>query len=118
MRLSILLLVILCCYGCHPPTERMTEYEIHGIDISHYQAQIQWDRIAQQNIHFAFVKASEGESLHDSLYCHNWAELARVGIKRGAYHFFHPSLSIEKQVQNFCEQVDLQAGDLPPVLDV
>ncbi len=118
MRLSILFLVLLCYYSCHPPTQRMVDYEVHGIDISHYQSQIEWDSIAQQGIHFAFVKASEGEHLHDSLYCHNWKELERVGIKRGAYHFFHPSLPVERQVQNFCEQVDLAPGDLPPVLDV
>lgn len=114
----LLLLLLLSYFSCQVPTERLEHFQVHGIDISHYQASIDWDQIAQQEVHFAFVKASEGQDLHDSLFCGNWSELKRVGIKRGAYHFFRPSIPAALQVQNFREQVDLTKGDLPPVLDV
>jgi lysozyme len=96
----------------------MDHYEVQGIDVSHYQSKINWDSIAAQNISFAFVKATEGEAFKDSLYRANWPEMKRVGIKRGAYHFFRPSLSVYKQAKNFMDHVMLEIGDLPPVLDV
>ena len=112
------ILIFLLFYSCNPITERMPDYEIHGIDVSHYQSTIHWDSIIAQDITFAFVKATEGEELTDSIYCHNWSEMKRVGIKRGAYHFFRPTLSVYKQAKNFIENVSLEPGDLPPVLDV
>ena len=44
--------------------------------------------------------------------------MKRVGIKRGAYHFFRPTIPAEEQARNFMNVVDMQYGDLPPVLDV
>lgn len=111
-------LIIVFAYACKQQTIRMDEYEVHGIDVSHYQSRIQWDSIVENDIHFAFVKATEGLSMKDSLFTHNWAEMSRVEIKRGAYHFYYPSLSAEEQAKNFLSSVELQPGDLPPVLDV
>jgi lysozyme len=96
----------------------MERFAVHGIDISHYQSRIDWDVVAAQDIHFAFVKASEGVSLRDSLFALNWEEMKRVGIRRGAYHFFRPSIPAEAQARNFIAQVKMEYGDLPPVLDV
>ena len=115
---SIIVLFVLLFLSCNPITERMDGYEVHGIDISHYQSVIQWDSIAAQHIHFAFAKATEGVSLQDKHYCNNWKEMERVGLKKGAYHFFRPGVPALEQMQNFAEQVDLKPGDLPPVLDV
>ena len=112
------ILIFLLFYSCNPVTKRMAEFEVHGIDVSHYQSKIAWDSIVTQDISFAFVKATEGETFADSLFSSNWQEMKRVGIKRGAYHFFRPTLSVYKQAKNFMENVELQIGDLPPVLDV
>ena len=104
--------------GCEYETERLKEYAVHGIDLSHHQEKVDWNIIAQQQIQFAFVKASEGRRTQDSLYCLNWQEMKRVGILRGAYHFFHASTDPTEQAQNFIRSADLQYGDLPPVLDI
>lgn len=109
---------MLCSYSCGFETVQMRDFEVHGIDVSHYQAQINWDTISQQNISFAFVKATEGATHVDTLFSHNWTEMDRVGLKRGAYHFFRPQTSPVAQAQNFIEQVKMNDGDLPPVLDV
>ena len=116
--LVVLSLCLFCLFACDSPTKRVAGYEVHGIDVSHYQAKINWETIAQQDISFAFVKATEGESHTDKRYTTNWSELKKVGIKRGAYHFFHPSRSVYKQAKNFIDLVHLEAGDLPPVLDI
>ena len=96
----------------------MDNFEVHGIDVSHYQSRINWSKVVDQDIQFAFVKASEGANFSDSLYCHNWTEMKSAGLRRGAYHFYRPTISPELQVANFASRVELSEGDLPPVLDV
>ena len=119
MRIIFPFLLLLFLLGsCDEETRRLHRFEVHGIDVSHYQSQINWDKVAQQDVHFAFIKATEGETYADSIFCRNWSELNRVNIQRGAYHFFRPSLDAEQQARNFAEWVDLDFGDLPPVLDV
>lgn len=119
MKLShVILFFVVLLLSCNRPTIRMNDYAVHGIDVSHYQADINWDKIANQNIHFAFAKATEGMNHIDTLFCHNWAEMNRVGIVRGAYHFFRPTTSASLQAQNFVDIVEMEYGDLPPVLDV
>ncbi|MEM9884641.1 MAG: GH25 family lysozyme [Bacteroidota bacterium] len=119
MRYLILLLpVLLGLLSCEESTHRLSAYEVHGIDVSHYQSAISWGKVAAQDIHFVFMKATEGSSYIDSLYLKNWKESQAVGIKRGAYHFFRPQAPALEQANNFIGKVELQAGDLPPVLDV
>ncbi|MEM9921053.1 MAG: GH25 family lysozyme [Bacteroidota bacterium] len=104
--------------ACHSTTERLEGYDVHGIDVSHYQSQIDWEKIAAQDLSFAFIKASEGESITDSLFQYNWKQAQKAGLKRGAYHFFRPSVPGLRQALQFIEQVNMELGDLPPVLDV
>lgn len=115
--LSILALSLVAT-ACDYETVRRNDYEVQGIDISHHQSDIDWDMVATQNVHFAFVKATEGITHNDSRYCNNWDEIRRVGLKRGAYHFFRPATSAELQARNFINWVEMSNGDLPPVLDV
>ena len=118
MRYIAAILIACLILSCNTITERMPHFDVHGIDVSHYQSRINWDTIVSQKISFAFVKATEGEGFSDSLFCNNWSDIKRVGIKRGAYHFFRPGISVYKQAQNFIDKVTLEEGDLPPVLDV
>jgi lysozyme len=97
---------------------RRSDYSVHGIDVSHYQKYIDWQAVADQNIHFAFIKATEGETFRDSLFCSNWEKIKDAGIRRGAYHFFRPTVPAEAQARNFIEGIELGHGDLAPVLDV
>ena len=102
---------------CNKTTKHMDNYEVFGIDVSRHQQIINWDTIAQQQVSFAFVKATEGEEMVDTFFNKNWLNLKRVAIKRGAYHFFSPTAPVDKQIDLFTNTVKLQDGDLPPVLD-
>jgi lysozyme len=117
-RLFILATIMTLLYGCEGDTIRLSGYAVHGIDLSHYQAKINWDTVASEGIAFAFVKATEGRQHLDKKYNENWLEMKRVGIKRGAYHFFRPSIDAEEQAQNFTRAVEMEYGDLPPVVDI
>lgn len=99
------------------------EYEIHGIDVSRYQQTISWDMVKEMNVHdirlqFAFIKATEGLINIDPFFKRNWKKTKEAGIVRGAYHFFIPTKDGKSQAKNFMDHVQLQSGDLPPVLDV
>lgn len=113
MYISGFLFLITSC------THDADQYEIHGIDVSHYQKTIDWRTVAkQEKVHFAFIKATESVDYQDSIFKKNWAAAKEVGLIRGAYHFFRPNVSVEWQIKNFTQQVQLEKGDLPPVLDI
>ena len=98
-------------------------FEVHGIDISHYQGDIDWKVLLQNKetdypIHFVFMKATEGGDHGDDTFQNNFEQARRYGFIRGAYHFFQPKTDASKQADFFIRTVKLSAGDLPPVLDV
>lgn len=98
-------------------------FDVHGIDISHYQGSIDWDKLAQNReadfpLHFIFMKATEGGDHGDDTFKANFAEAGKRGFIRGAYHFFSPKTDPLKQADFFIRTVKLRPGDLPPVLDV
>ncbi len=98
-------------------TLRPKGFDVYGIDLSRYQSEVNFDTIVKQNIHFAFLKATEGRNYIDPLFLSNWDESGRVGLRRGAYHFFSPSIPARQQAAHFVRHVKLEHGDLPPVLD-
>src|SRR6185436_17869011 len=96
-------------------------YKIHGIDVSSYQGNIYWPAVVAMkdqdvNIQFAFIKATEGLNKVDKQFQRNWQKAKEANIIRGAYHFFLATKSGRIQAQNFINTVQLQPGDLPPVL--
>lgn len=112
---SIFCLLIL---SCQRDTVRRTDFLIQGIDVSRYQLHIDWAEVADQDVHFAFVKATEGATHLDTLFQKNWQLIREAGIRRGAYHFFRPRTDAGLQAAHFIRQVELLDGDLPPVLDI
>lgn len=98
-------------------------YSIHGIDVSHHQGTIDWERLAEAQINdepivFVMIKATEGKSLLDENFNENFYQARQYGMIRGAYHFFSPTVSGKKQAQYYLHQVHLDDGDLPPILDI
>ena len=99
-------------------------YEIHGIDISHYQGNINWDRLRSNALidgcplRFIIVKATEGSSRIDPNFADNFYQVREYGFIRGAYHFWSIRSSARSQAYFFLKKVHLENGDLPPVLDI
>jgi lysozyme len=98
-------------------------YEIHGIDISHHQGDIDWEllrnaMIEKCPIRFILIKATEGTSILDSKFRENFTQAREYGFIRGAYHFWSNKSSAREQAYFFLDNVILIDGDLPPVLDV
>lgn len=98
-------------------------YKVHGLDVSKYQRTINWKMVSEMNadsirIIFAFIKATEGRMYFDPTFDYNWENSKKNNIIRGAYHYYKPDINSKKQAQNFMSVVDINKGDLPPVLDI
>jgi lysozyme len=90
-----------------------------GIDVSHHQGSVNWHRVAEAGVLFAFAKATEGNSFSDPEFAANWSGMKNAGVVRGAYHFFRPARPVDAQVDNFVQVVgEVGDSDLPPVLDL
>ena len=120
--LSTLLLFVFLPVGgkrADQSTLPVVAVSLHGVDVSHHQKVIDWDSVAvKEPVDFAFVKATEGHDFIDSLFCRNWEDLKRLGIRRGAYHFFRAYGCGDEQAKLFLSQVEMHPGDLAPVLDI
>ena len=99
-------------------TSDSIDYEIRGVDVSSYQGTINWQTLANQNIAFAYIKATEGSSHVDSKFSTNWTNAQKTDLRLGAYHFMSYESSGETQAENFINTVPKTSNMLPPVIDV
>ena len=98
-------------------------YEIHGIDISHYQGKIDWEQLKNAMIkgcpvRFVIIKSTEGSSRLDENFRENFNQARDFGFIRGVDHFWSNKSTAREQAYYFLDQVHLTDGDLPPVLDI
>jgi lysozyme len=91
---------------------------VSGIDVSHYQGDVDWQAVAASGVRFAFIKATDGGGDVDPRFTQNWAASAAAGLLRGAYHFFRPKVEASDQAKLFCSTVTMDDVALPPALDV
>ena len=95
---------------------------VFGIDFSHYQGLVHWDKIKhfknKKEISFAVVRSTMGSNGKDNYFTHNWRSSKRIKIIRGAYHYYRPNENSTQQAQNYIKHVKLKKGDLPPILDI
>ncbi|KPY45573.1 glycoside hydrolase family 25 protein [Pseudomonas syringae] len=72
-----------------------------GIDLSHFQGDVDFKKVSEAGIEYAFIKATEGATLQDVKYTAYRTDARAVGIKTGAYHYFRAlSSSPEAQRDN------------------
>lgn len=98
-------------------------YSVYGVDISHHQGDIDWERFKKENpkdnpITFVYMKACEGSDHKDTRFDNNWQQAKKHGFTRGAYHYFSPYSTGLEQANMFINTVRIEKGDLPPVIDV
>ena len=92
-------------------------YEVHGVDVSHYQGTIDWD-VLSQDLDFAFIKATEGSTHVDDRFQDNWQAAEKTHLYLGAYHFFSFDSEGHRQAASYIDTVGSLNGKLAPVVDV
>ena len=93
------------------------EFPVRGVDVSSYQGDIDWEILSRQDIHFAFIKATEGSDFVDDYFQTNFDNALKTGLRVGVYHFFSFDSAGATQAENFIATVPKTAGMLPPVVD-
>ena len=91
---------------------------VRGIDVSHLNGKIDWSKVAQEDVRFAYVKATQSSEWIDPSFSANWEGLRAVQLARGAYHTFSFCSNPEAQVVAFLRVAKPDTSSLPPVLDV
>ena len=110
---------------------------VEGIDVSRFQGEIGWSKVAEDGVEFAFMQASRGSGNDctvrpgrcgaDGKYAANYAEAQEAGVKVGPYHRAfvggrkRPGVKADAraEAQVFIDRVGaLRPGDLRPALDM
>ena len=121
---TVLLVFILFCiiaalfYFQVPNMVIAREYSHRGIDVSHYQGDIDWESIEKQGVEFVYIKATERSSHVDECYESNRSNAEKTGIHIGFYHFFSFESPGISQAENYIETVGNLEGNLIPAVDV
>ncbi len=93
-------------------------HEVHGIDISKWNGEIEWATVRKSGVSFAFIKATEGTDRLDSRFEEYWRGAAAAGVPHAPYHFYYFCAPADAQADWFIRNVPKESMKLPPVLDV
>jgi GH25 family lysozyme M1 (1,4-beta-N-acetylmuramidase) len=93
---------------------------VPGIDVSYWNAGIDWPKVRAVRQRFTFIKASEGDEYLDPTFDDIGRGAKTGGLLRGAHHFFRANADAKKQANKFIDYVKSMndPGELPLVLDL
>lgn len=120
--LILFIIFLLMVNGYIIPTKIEAEkFEVKGVDVSEYQGEVDWDKIKEQNIDFAFIKATEGSKGKDDSFDKNYEKLKNMDMLLGLYHFFSFESLGEEQADNYIKVVGNIKNDeslILPIIDI
>lgn len=110
---------VACRHGS-PPTFHpdRSQYPVRGIDLSHHNAYIDFDKAKADGYEFVILKTTEGTSLKDPRFVRNIRQARQAGLKIGVYHFFRFDTSGYMQGLNLVHSLRGRPLDLPVAIDV
>jgi GH25 family lysozyme M1 (1,4-beta-N-acetylmuramidase) len=92
---------------------------VQGVDVSDYQGTIDWTKVKGSGVDFAIIRVSDGTQYPDSKFASYWPAAKAAGLVRGTYQYFEPDEDVIAQADLLLQtEGTLDAGDLPPTLDV
>lgn len=98
-----------------------SDYQITGIDVSHYQGVVDWSAVAASGEDFAYAKATEGLTYTDPNITANRLGARANGILFGAYHYGRPEKGDPRgQADRLIDAGGYTAAGarMPPMLDI
>lgn len=96
-------------------------FKSHGIDVSHYQKEIDWNTLfnSLDSIpFFVYCKATEGVTIKDNKWKKNRAYLLKNNKHHGAYHFYRSNKDPLAQAEFLLSVYEPNDNDLPVALDI
>lgn len=76
----------------------VSKNDVVGVDISHYQGDVDFEKMEKDNIKFAFVKATEGTKYKDDMYKKNMERAKKATSILAVIIFFRQKV-VEKNKQ-------------------
>lgn len=103
--------------------EFIPKWVIFGVDFSHYQGNVNWDKVSTQTKHpirFTIFRATMGDDRKDTTFHRNYVIAKQKGFIVGSYHYYDPNEAPMPQVTNYLSTIDsnLRKGDFVPILDI
>ena len=90
-----------------------------GVDVSHFQGDVDWPKLKTGGQRFVSIKATQGTSYSaSSYYTDNIGKARSAGLIAGGYHFYSGTHDGTAQAEYFLKVTDPQKGDLLPMLDL
>ena len=91
-----------------------------GIDVSKWQENIDWQKVASKGIDFAMIRSSFGREHTDEKLQANVAGCEKYGISYGFYHYTYATTPEEARVEAkyFLKTIKNYNPDYPVVLDI
>jgi GH25 family lysozyme M1 (1,4-beta-N-acetylmuramidase) len=74
------------------------EYPIRGITISHLEGGVDWPKVKETGITFAYIRVGSSRG-KDRTFNHHWNAAGKLGIDRGPYLVYSYCQSVEAQVE-------------------
>ena len=93
-------------------------YPVAGIDVSKHNGEIDFEKVADDDYQFVFIKASEGMTYRDEAFERNYRDARKAGLMVGAYHFFRKNRTGKEQADNLLGAIRGKTLDLPLVIDL
>jgi lysozyme len=93
-------------------------HPVHGIDVSKWNGDVNWQKARASGVSFVFIKATEGKDRVDDKFSQNWRGAANAGLAYAPYHFYYFCSTADEQADWFIRNVPKESSFLPPVLDV
>ncbi|MGL4911088.1 MAG: GH25 family lysozyme, partial [Romboutsia sp.] len=93
---------------------------LKGIDISHWDGNVDFSAVKAQGIKVVYIKATQGESSIDAYFKTNAIKAKEAGLLVGFYHFFNPGTedSAKKQAAHFVDTTKGYHCDCKMALDM
>lgn len=93
--------------------------KMEGIDVSHWEGDINFREVKDAGIRFVYIKSSEGDSLIDPDFERNYREARKARLKIGFYHYVTARTTEEakREARHFAEVIRGKKYHGRPVMD-
>lgn len=105
-------------YLREPPYIDREKYQVRGVDLSSHNGFVDFEALADDDVDFVFLKATEGTDWRDDSFASNYRRAKEAGLKVGAYHFFKFDSDGPAQAANLLKTIEGLDLDLGLAIDV
>ena len=93
-------------------------YKIQGVDLSHYNGEVDFAKLQSAGVRFAYLQATHGSRYMDAFFLKYLRDASEAGLSIGAYHFFDSCIPAEPQFQAIKSMLPDGQSLLPFAIDL